>query len=496
MFDILQGVAISLAARRRQSMEPTNPIHALEVIGKREEKYSLLNNATSLSKLDWGLQAPKPKAWLLHREDVSSSRGVCEFSLPEIFPLFSTLVGSNRDPLVVGFDKETVLQNVRAVQKFRGSNEAWAEKFDITLKAGWNVTVARERLAAISDLSNYIQPIEYRAFDRRWIFYHTTLVWQMAPVCSKNVLDRAEGLVLVSLGKNRSETINGHWIVKSLADKAVVSGRDNASGFPLFIFSDGELELHGQDKRANFSNEFVRALCQQLGDGSGAYGLPAGATPLRVVAYIYALLNSPGYRNHYASTLATGFPQVPLTSSLQLFKSLSNIGETLMAMHLLQIPKSNKPYTVYVGSTGVVIDKVSWSDGTVWIDKAQTAGFKGVPEIVWQYRIGDHQVCEKWLKARGPKKGKPGRTLSKEDIAHYQKIVVAISETIRIQKEIDEVIEAHGGWPGAFATNAPPASEASEPQAQPKARNPKAAKAGEAGSEPGYIPDSGEIPFA
>ena len=29
-------------------------------------------------------------------------------------------------------------------------------------------------------------------------------------------------------------------------------------------------------------------------------------------------------------------------------------------------------------------------------------------------------------------------------------IVVALSETIRIMAEIDEVIEAHGGWPGAF----------------------------------------------
>ncbi len=33
------------------------------------------------------------------------------------------------------------------------------------------------------------------------------------------------------------------------------------------------------------------------------------------------------------------------------------------------------------------------------------------------------------------------------DVAHYQKIVVALNETIRIMAKIDEVIEAHGGWP-------------------------------------------------
>ncbi len=42
------------------------------------------------------------------------------------------------------------------------------------------------------------------------------------------------------------------------------------------------------------------------------------------------------------------------------------------------------------------------------------------------------------------------RTLLKADIEYYQKVVVALSEKIRIMKQIDEVIERHSGWPGAF----------------------------------------------
>ena len=78
-------------------------------------------------------------------------------------------------------------------------------------------------------------------------------------------------------------------------------------------------------------------------------------------------------------------------------------------------------------------------------------GFEGVPEEVWDFHIGGYQVCHKWLKDR------KGRTLSGEDIEHYQKIVVALSETIRIMVEIDEVIEEHGGWPGAFLASDNPA---------------------------------------
>jgi hypothetical protein len=44
-------------------------------------------------------------------------------------------------------------------------------------------------------------------------------------------------------------------------------------------------------------------------------------------------------------------------------------------------------------------------------------------------------------------KDRKGRTLSAEDIEHYQRVVVALSEMIRIMREIDAAIEAHGGWP-------------------------------------------------
>jgi hypothetical protein len=64
--------------------------------------------------------------------------------------------------------------------------------------------------------------------------------------------------------------------------------------------------------------------------------------------------------------------------------------------------------------------------------------FDGVPKAVWEFHVGGYQVCEKWLKDR------KGRKLSCDDIQHYQKIIVALSETIRLMTEIDEAIP---NWP-------------------------------------------------
>ncbi len=86
------------------------------------------------------------------------------------------------------------------------------------------------------------------------------------------------------------------------------------------------------------------------------------------------------------------------------------------------------------------------AEGKVYINPHRY--FDGVPQNVRNFHVGGYQVCEKWLKDRR------GRTLSDEDILHYRRVVVALNETIRLMVEIDNVIDAHGGWPAAFVTKA------------------------------------------
>jgi hypothetical protein len=75
----------------------------------------------------------------------------------------------------------------------------------------------------------------------------------------------------------------------------------------------------------------------------------------------------------------------------------------------------------------------------VWINKKQC--FVGVPPEVWEFHVGGYQVCQKWLKDR------KGRPLTHAEKEHYQKIITALAETIRLMAEIDQAIEEHGGWP-------------------------------------------------
>jgi hypothetical protein len=113
------------------------------------------------------------------------------------------------------------------------------------------------------------------------------------------------------------------------------------------------------------------------------------------------------------------------------------------------------PMTTFVeGVNGTTVGAFSkstcYQDGRVYLDTSQrkrSSYFDGVPEEVWDFHIGGYQVCHKWLYDRRGTRGEPGCTLTADDIAHYQRIVVALKETIRLMEQIDEVIERHGGWP-------------------------------------------------
>lgn len=69
--------------------------------------------------------------------------------------------------------------------------------------------------------------------------------------------------------------------------------------------------------------------------------------------------------------------------------------------------------------------------GRVWINDQQY--FDKVPLKAWEFYIGGYQPAQKWLKDRKE------RELKFEDILHYQKIIVALTETARIMEEIDKV---------------------------------------------------------
>ena len=80
----------------------------------------------------------------------------------------------------------------------------------------------------------------------------------------------------------------------------------------------------------------------------------------------------------------------------------------------------------------LLVVKIKYQDGKVYINDTQY--FDNVPQNAWKFYIGGYQPAQKWLKDRKE------RILEFEDILHYQKIIVALTETDRIMKEIQGIV--------------------------------------------------------
>jgi len=281
------------------------------------------------------------------------------------------------------------------------------------------------------------------------------------PEFQANVFGKAN--LLLCLGRQGLAVNDDMWSLALCSNMPVDQNlyrRGGVNAFPLHVFEGrgrkGLFHVQGS-LSSNLRASFIKTLGDTLNlkCSAGKHdGLPGNTLPESYFHFAYAVLFSPGYRCRYAEFLKTDFPRLPSTSSLQLFQALAERGRQLVALHIMDSPALDNHITTFLGSGELKVEKVSYSDESVWINKAKTRGFQGVPEEVWTFHIGGYQVCEKWLKdrqAKGGKKPRSGRVLTDEDIDHYQKIVVALNETIRIMAEIDEVIEEHGGWPDAFA---------------------------------------------
>jgi predicted helicase len=239
----------------------------------------------------------------------------------------------------------------------------------------------------------------------------------------QHILERENfGLILT---RRLRDSIWQHVFVTNLVtDKTLVSSKDNCYFFPLYLSPEKSQRNLYQDRTLNFTPEFSQAIKASLAKES---------PPVEVFYYIYAVLYSPTYRNRYQEFLKIDFPRVPLPSNYGFFKELSSLGKELVDLHLLKHPDLEKIEVGFPKGDSNKVEKVGYhaDDQRVFINKEQF--FEGVPNEVWEYRIGAYQVMDKYLKDR------KGRKLSLDEINHYMKVAKAIRSTIELQQKIDEV---------------------------------------------------------
>ncbi|MEG4029940.1 MULTISPECIES: type ISP restriction/modification enzyme [unclassified Microcoleus] len=413
VFDIQQGVSIGIFIKEPGKSTPAK-VHHAELWGSRTNKYNVLSNC-DLDTTEWKEINDFSRDYLFKIQNTDLKPEYDNgWQILDIFIFQSMGVTSGDDEFLYDF-----LVNDLKVKIDTALRETKAIKADRTL--------LRLQRGADQIIDKDLKLCLYRPFDQRAILYCTEVLERAREKLANQF--QKQNLGFITIRRTREGANTQFFVTDTVTDKSVISSADNANVFPLYLYPDTENEQGNlfTDRTPNLSQNFLSAIREKLGY------IP---TPEAIFYYAYSVFHSPTYRQRYAEFLKINFPRLPLTSDNELFQTLAKKGEELVELHVMKSKKLNKVITKYPVSGDNAVTQVTYNESElrVYINKQQY--FEGIFPEIWAFKIGGYQVLDKWLKDRK----KANRSLSFDEVLHYQRVVVALKETMQIMAEIDEVI--------------------------------------------------------
>ena len=451
VFDIRQGVSINLFIKTGKKNEGAlAQVFHYDLYGTREGKYQFLwdHNLTQIGFKKLELQPPQyffvPKDYSLQAE---YDEGI---SLNKLFPTNSVGIVTARDDFTIYYTPQELKA---AIAKFRSMDDETARSnFSLGRDVrDWKVVLARQDLEEniFARGKNEAVAINYRLFDTRYTYYtgNSKGFHCMPRGAVMRHFFKGDNVALVlSRQFKGSENYHHAFITDNIFESSLVSNKTSeiGSGFPLYLYPDTRQQHIDQQRMPNLDQEIVEVIAKglDLGFTPEKQDNSSSFAPVDILDYIYAVLHSPSYRERYKEFLKTDFPKVPYPSDKELFWKLVKLGGDLRSLHLVEHPVLQQLITGYNIPGSNHVEKFDFESknpndltGNVHINDMQY--FEGVPKIAWEFYIGGYQPARKWLKDR------KARTLTSDDLMHYQRIIVALMKTADIMSEIDKLQIIH-----------------------------------------------------
>ncbi|MFC3096666.1 type ISP restriction/modification enzyme [Alteraurantiacibacter palmitatis] len=455
VFDIMQGVAIIIAVKRKATDKGEKKLAEVfhgDLWGNRDAKYAALWEGEAASLIAENV-SPVTPPWRFKPSDKAlEARYGAGFSVADLFsPNGRPAPGivTTHDEFAISWSAAEAAEKVERLLATKTELEA-RQLFRLCSQNQWNYNAAKAALAD-EDWRKEITPIIYRPFDVRYTVYNPHVAVHRRDRAMRHLFNQSNFDLMIT-GQTKDEV--GGLVSSSVAGHKAFSGFDITYNMPLYLYpAEDELD---QSIRINFEPKLYAKIREAAGlsgvspapDGSDAFRRATGdARPheVQVFDYIYGVLHCPAYRETYREFLKVDFPRVPFPPSPQVFRTISAQGEALRRLHLMEAPAIGDTPFPFMGTgpdgQDCVVDKPRFEGGPeggrVYINGKDGEGqyFDGVPAVVWGFHIGGYQPAQKWLKDR------KGRTLSYDDIRHYQRIIKILSETDRIMAEIDLPLE-------------------------------------------------------
>ena len=439
VFDIRQGAAIALFVKNKKP-HAAQVFHA-DLYGLREEKYEWLTRNDFIKENYKQIEPQSPYYFFVKRNTEKIKQYLEWKRIDEIFPVNSVGVVTSRDNFAISVDKRELKNRLLQIQNPSQPDEVILQTYNLKEKSNWKIKEARQKISNIRNLDAHIQEILYRPFDKRYIFYHKSLIERMRHEVMRHMLEENIGILFTRPSKpNYKFSV---FASNNLIDQCVVGNKSAGAGIsyiaPLYFYSKNEKKnpKHGMTIMMVFDEEetygkkpnippFIFEKLEQV--------FKNRPSPEKLFYYIYGVLYSNIFREKYSEFLKIDFPRVPFTADFKLFNKIGALGKELADLHLFKSKVLAHPIAKYQGEgDNDRIEKIIYKENEQRIYINKDKYFEGVTTEVWNYHIGGYQVLHKYLKDR------KGRIM--EDAPRYCRVVTALNKTIKLQEEIDNIFQ-------------------------------------------------------
>lgn len=421
VFPIQQGVAISIFVKNKSDVDKkTCRVYYADIWGRKKEKLAALEVAT-IDSINWQeLNPVEPMLFFVPRAMDGAAEWSAGFKIVELMKVNGVGVQTGNDELNISFDKQEHDRKINEIlslteSEWRALNGRAKDSRD------WRYEYAKSDAQRVAKTSR----ICYRPFDNRFTAYtgkSKGLYMNPRNGIMKHFYEH-DNLGLVTCRQSSIANWTLCHLTDCLTDDCFVSNRTKERGyvFPLYLYEENMGRI---EKRVNMDSAIVAKIGAAIG---------GEASPEDIFAYIYGILHTPSYRKKFKEFLKSDFPRIPYPKDAAQFKTVAEVGRSLIDTHLMRdaAPGLSETRARFPKMGSNIVDEVRFDEGRVFINAEQF--FDNVPQISWEMPIGGYRPAEKWLKDR------KGRVLTLDDRKHYQRIILALMKTAEAFEKLESL---------------------------------------------------------
>jgi hypothetical protein len=409
--------------------------------------------------------------------------------LTEIFPTSFPGVKTSRDNFLVDVEKDALVKRLEKYFDPEVSHEEMRQINSLAMEntSNFNAIPTREILLKRGFLPKNIIRFQYRPFDLRWLYWEpeTNLVDRNRADYFPHV---AEGNIWLAAVQHNRKDFDPPIVAQRMCSLHVIERGVNM--FPFFLREDVDLSVSALRETPDLfsprseggGGKSKTSIKPNLSDAAAAYSAGLNVKPDTLFYHALAVLHAPKYRAENSGALRQDWPRVPLPKSREALLASAELGRQVAALLDTETPvdgvtkgkprpelktigelncsgESDLKITAgwgHAGQNGVTMPGKGrlatrgyeaeeapsplLGQSTCDIFLNESAGWRNVPEKVWDYTLGGYQVIKKWLSYREHEL--LGRALTPDEAREVTHMARRIAALILLQPELDKNYQA------------------------------------------------------